>query len=105
MSAKKVRVRSYDREFRIGAVKLVLENKRSQREVCEDLGISKSALYKWLTTYQAEAEEGFPGKGHLKSADEEMRRLKREVEILRQERDILKKALGIFSSNRNGSMP
>lgn len=41
--------------------------------------------------------EAFPGKGHRKSQDEALRRLKRENEILRQERDILKIALGIFS--------
>ena len=105
MRAKKIIVRKYDLEFKINTVKLVLEGKRSQREICEDLGISKSAVYKWLAAYRRDAEEAFPGKGNLKPADEAMRRLKQENEVLRQERDILKKALGIFSSNRNGSMP
>ena len=41
--------------------------------------------------------EAFPGKGHVSSADEELRRLKRENEVLRQERDILKKAIAIFT--------
>lgn len=99
MVLKTKKIKNYDVEFKISAVKLVLEGNRNQREVCDDLGISKSALYKWITTYRAEAEGGFPGKGNLKPADEVMRLLKHENNILRQERDILKKALGIFSSN------
>jgi transposase len=43
--------------------------------------------------------QGFPGKGHLKEDEEAIRRLKREVEILRQEREVLKKALAILSSS------
>jgi transposase len=41
--------------------------------------------------------EAFPGSGHQTTQEEEVRRLKRELEIVKQERDILKKALGIFS--------
>jgi transposase len=44
--------------------------------------------------------QAFPGKGNLRSEDEEVRRLKRENEVLRQEREILKKALAIFSGPR-----
>ena len=43
--------------------------------------------------------QAFPGKGHQKEDEEQIRRLKREIEVLRQEREILKKALAIFSSN------
>ncbi len=54
---------------------------------------SKSAR-KELTEHGSEA---FPGSGHQTAQEEEVRRLKRELEIVKQERDILKKALGIFS--------
>jgi transposase len=56
---------------------------------------SKSAR-KELTEHSSEA---FPGSGHQTAQEEEVRRLKRELDIVKQERDILKKALGIFSRN------
>ena len=56
-----------------------------------------SALSRWVRESHAQPEGVFPGKGHLRPADEELRRLKREIEVVRQERDILKKALAIFS--------
>lgn len=104
MLKKRAKPKKYDREFKINAVKLVLESNRNQREVCENLGITKSALSRWVQSYTQDAEEGFPGKGRLKPSEEELRRLKREMEVLRQERDILKKALSIFSSSPSENM-
>jgi transposase len=54
-------------------------------------------LYYWKRQFKADGEQAFPGNGKLKADDEALRQLKRENEILRQERDILKKALAILS--------
>jgi len=62
-----------------------------------DLGLSQGLLKYWLRRAKAEGETAFPGQGRLKPADEERRRLQREVAILRQERDLLKKVVAIFS--------
>jgi transposase len=54
-------------------------------------------LHKWKARIKVDGQQAFPGKGRLKEDEELIRRLKRENELLRQEREILKKALAIFS--------
>ncbi len=98
MGEKKRRV--YDQEFKKEAVRLFLKKERPASEIAKDLGISQWALYQWNQQYQQDPENAFPGKGHLKPEDEAMRRLQRENAILKEERDILKKALAIFSKRR-----
>ena len=85
------------REFKVEAVKLALQGDRSLQEVADNLGIHISNLRRWNKAYLAEGDHAFPGQGRLPADEEEIRRLRREVEVLRQERDILKKAVGIFS--------
>ena len=92
--------RKYDKEFKIQAVKLLLESRKTTNEISDDLGINSGNLTRWKREYREDAENAFPGKGRLKSEDEELRRLKKENEDLKQEREILKKALAIFSRPR-----
>ena len=87
--------KTYSREFKIEAVKLVTEQGMSRKQVAHDLGVDIGSLRSWIKQFTEDPEQAFPGKGHVR--DEELRQLKREVEQLRQERDILKKAIGIFS--------
>ena len=89
--------RKYDREFKVEAVKLVTEGGRAVAEVARNLGIHENLLYKWREKYTEDRAHAFPGKGRLKPAEEELRRMKRELADVTQERDILKKALAIFS--------
>jgi transposase len=89
--------RSYTREFKIEAARLVREGGHSLSQVARDLDVPKSVLCLWVKELTADPEQAFPGKGRLKDRDEELRRLQRENEGLRQEREILKKALAIFS--------
>ncbi|GLV53216.1 transposase [Dictyobacter sp. S3.2.2.5] len=88
---------TYDKAFKQEAVRLVQTSEKSQRQVAEDLGIAMSTLSRWCSELAANGERAFIGSGHLQPEAEEMRRLRRENEILRQERDVLKKALAIFS--------
>jgi transposase len=97
MEGEKKRRRKFDKEFKIQAVKLLLESGKTVEEVATDLGIYYGNLTRWKREYRRDAEEAFPGMGKLKPEDEELRRLKKENEDLRQEREILKKALAIFS--------
>ena len=90
--------RRYDREFKENAVALVLKG-RSQGEVSRDLGVSAWSLGEWVR--QAKAGHAL---SHSKTLDaesakqRELRRLRAEVDYLRQQREILKKALGILSA-------
>jgi transposase len=92
--------RSYDSEFKRDAVKLVIEGGRSAPEVAKGLGINENVLYRWIQKYREDPEHSFPGKGKLKPEDEELRKLRRELMDVKEERDILKKAVGIFSKIR-----
>lgn len=88
----------FDKEFKINAVRLVQEEGLKLRRVCKDLGIGESTLQRWTRELKAQGKTAFPGKGHLRPDDERVKKLERENEILKRERDILKKALAIFSS-------
>ena len=91
--------RKYDLEFKLEAVRMASEPGVTNRSVERRLGIGQGVLSRWKRELRNDATHAFPGKGHLKPEDEEMRRLKRENERLRRERDILKKAVAIFSTD------
>jgi transposase len=91
----------YDKEFKIEAVRLASEPGNTQADIERDLGIGKGIISRWARELQNDGEHAFPGKGRQKPVDEEIRRLKRENEKLRRERDILKKAVAIFSEDPN----
>ncbi len=93
--------RQFTREFKVEAVRLATEGSRPVAQVARELGIRPNMLRSWKR--QAEGRVGFaavtmfPGKGKATSQDEELRRLQRENEVLRQERDFLKKAAAYFA--------
>ncbi len=93
-------LRVYDKEFKLNAIKLHLEEGRTAKQVSEELGIPYGTFTGWLESYRNDGKEAFPGKGCLKASDAELAQLRKELAIAREERDILKKALGIFSSAR-----
>ena len=92
--------RKFSREFKEEAVRMVAEGGRKVADVARGLGIHENLLYKWKQQYIEDPEGSFPGKGHLNHQDEEFRRLEKENFELRMERDILKKALAIFSRHQ-----
>jgi transposase len=96
MEARRTRHR-YDKEFKADAVRMVLEGKRSSAELARELGIDRSVLNRWIRELTESGDGAFPGHGKLSPQDEEIRRLKRELERVTEERDILKKAMGVFS--------
>lgn len=89
--------RKFDREFKEEAVKLVLHEKRSIAEVARNLGIHENLLYKWKHAYEERKAEAFPGKGRQLGRDAEMTELRKRLRNAEMERDILKKAVAIFS--------
>ena len=88
--------RKFDSQFKMEAVRLVL-NGKSITQVADDLGINANVLARWKREYLQDKDHAFPGQGHLKPDDEELRQLKKQLRDVTEERDILKKALAIFS--------
>lgn len=83
----------FTKEFRREAVRLSRESGRSVREIAEDLGVGMSTLSKWRSVDAGED----PTPQH-DDINKELVRLRRENEILRQERDLLKKATAFFAA-------
>ena len=94
MTAQK---RQYDQAFKLEALRLYETSGKTVRQIETDLDITPGLLNKWRTRYKQDGSQSFPGTGHQTEWEVELRRLKRENDILRQERDILKKALQVFS--------
>ena len=83
----------YDREFRDGAVRIVVETGKSIAEVARDLGVNEGTLGNWVA-WAKEAREGSQG---LSTGDiEELKRLRAENAELRMERDVLKRSVVLW---------
>ena len=93
---KKIR-RQYTREFKLEALRLLETSGKSAVQIERDLGIGSGNLYRWKRKLAKDGQYAFPGQGRLILEQEHIRQLERENAILRQERDILKKAVAIFS--------
>jgi transposase len=89
--------RIYTREFKLEAVRLSESSEKTVAQIARDLGVPERVLYRWRHELRAQHEQAFPGKGHQTELEEENRRLRRELDLLKQEREILKKAVAIFS--------
>lgn len=92
---KKKRYKRYSPEFKRAALKRAAEEGATDKQVCDDLGISTRQLRRWRDELHLLGSDAFPGRGH--SRDEEITRLKRENAKLRQERDFLKDAAVFFA--------
>jgi transposase len=89
--------RFFSREFKREAVRLSETTDKSVAQIARELGVPERVLYRWRRQLREQPEQAFPGKGHQSELEEEIRRLRRELERVQQEREILKKTLGIFS--------
>ena len=87
----------YTREFKEEAVRLVQTSGKAIVQIARELGISDSSIHQWRKELTQQGKEAFPGSGHQTPLEEENRRLKRELERVQQERDIVKKVVSIFS--------
>ena len=92
--------RLYTREYKLEVLQLLHQSGKIRSELERELGLYSGQISAWeksLNRVNGNKEQAFPGTGHQTEVDAELRRLRRENEILRQERDILKKAVGIFT--------
>ncbi len=93
--------KKYTREFKLEAVRMMLEQNRTASDVEESLGIGRGLLYGWKSKLMAEGALAFPGNGNVNAHEAELRELRRELSRVRQERDILKKAAAYFAKESN----
>lgn len=91
--------RTYSKEFKIKACELVVKDGIKHAVVAEKLGINNVMLYEWIKQYETLGDEAFVGKGHQRPEDAELRRLRKELERLKMENEILKKAAAYFAKH------
>ena len=89
--------KSYSRQFKIDAVRLVTDQGYKISEAARNLEINPNLLGKWKNQLAGEIDQAFPGKGHMTSEKEELHRLRKENQRLRMEHEILKKAAAFFA--------
>ena len=89
--------RQFSREFKLEAVRLVRERGVAVAQAARDLDVHENVLRKWVREFAADPQHAFPGQGQMKPEQLEIERLRREVQKLKAERDILKKAAAYFA--------
>ncbi len=89
--------RTYTQEFKREVLQLLETSGKSANALEQEMGIGKGCIRRWKKELEDNSQDAFPGQGHLTPERQRLRDLERENKILRQERDILKKAVAIFS--------
>ena len=89
--------KTYTREFKQDAGRLVTEQGYKQTEAARNLGIDRGMLGRWVKEFQSDESEAFRGNGQLTAGGEELRRLREENRRLKMEREVLKKAAAFFA--------
>ena len=92
--------RQFDRAFKLEAIRLIVDEGRSAASVARDLGISANLLYRWKDQFASDSKNAFVGAGNLTAEQAELRRLQRQLADVTEERDILKKAISVFSDRK-----
>lgn len=85
------------REFKLEALRLVLEEGRSVTVVARELGIGRESLCRWKHEFLSDPNQSFPGGGKLKDREEEVEALRRELARLKSENAFLKKVSAYFA--------
>lgn len=89
--------RSFTRDFKLEVLELARTGGKSRAQLEGELGLTPGQIRTWERALEQDGQQAFPGTGHQTETEAELRRLRRENEILRQERDILKKAMVVFA--------
>lgn len=95
------RRKRYDRQFKISAAKVVLSGEMTVRDLSEELGIKDSTLRRWACEYEEMGDDAFPGNGSPKvNKDYEIVKLRKKVEELERENEILKNFRAFLNQDR-----
>ena len=98
MAPYKIR-RRFDKAFKLEVLKMIQQSNRTIQSHAEELGIHLGVISRWRREFREQEIKAFPGKGHQTPEDEEIRRLKKELTDVKEERDILKKAVAFFAKH------
>ena len=89
--------KSFNPEFKREAVRLLETSQKSSADLGRELGVRRNQLYKWKEQLSQRGAGAFPGSGRGSGSNDEVARLRKELEQVKEERDILKKAAAYFA--------
>ena len=92
--------RRFTREFKLEAMRQVVEGDRTQKAVADELGINANLLGRWIKQLREDPAQAFPGQGNLKERDKEFEDLRRENARLKGELSFLKKVSAYFAKGQ-----
>ena len=89
----------YTKAEKLEIVSLSYEENQTVKDLAVRFGVSENAIYNWRNSYSKHKENAFPGNGNkiMSESEREIARLKKQVRELELEKEILKKAINIFS--------
>ncbi len=93
--------RTYSREFKEEAIRLVKEERISCTQAEKDLGIGKGVISRWIREKESLKSDAFTGSGNVRPSEREYKDLTKELNRTKRELEILKKAVAIFSKEPN----
>jgi transposase len=89
--------KQFSAEFKREAVRLLETSKKQPSDLARELGVRRNQLYKWKDQLSRRGKQAFPGPGRQLESRNEVSRLREELERVKEERDILKKAAAYFA--------
>jgi transposase len=92
--------KKYDKEYKFETVRLIQEGGKTVIQVSQEMGIPVNTLYGWVSKYKNSGSQAFPGSGKLKPEDQVRRDFERQIQDLKEENEILKKAMHFFAKDR-----
>jgi transposase len=92
--------RTYTKEFKLETLKLAETSEKSVSQIEREMGLPAGVIFRWQRQLRQDGDQAFPGQGNLKEAETRIEQLEKENANLRMERDILKKAVRVFSQDQ-----
>jgi transposase len=92
--------RTYTKEFKLETLKLAETSEKSVSQIEREMGLPAGVIFRWQRQLRQDGGQAFPGHGNLKEAETRIEQLEKENANLRMERDILKKAVRVFSQGQ-----
>jgi transposase len=92
--------RTYTKEFKLETLKLAETSEKSVSQIEREMGLPAGVIFRWQRQLRQDGDQAFPGHGNLKEAETRIEQLEKENANLRMERDILKKAVRVFSQGQ-----
>jgi transposase len=92
--------KKFDKAFKEQVVLRILAEESTVADAAKELDVHYTTVRDWVKFYKRDGDSSFPGSGHLKAEDDEIRKLRKQLADLKEENDILKKAAAYFAKNQ-----